>query len=137
MDPLANLQTVDRGHGDRGDDHADNCERGRVALRQPDRAGADQVCQFSGSRIQNSDGDRHSVKPKVPCSEKTAEISEGAMRPNVQAAFERHNVVEQNHHRRHRKIKDEHGRNPGQRLRPSEHCRHPHPGATHNAEHLR
>ena len=68
---------------------------------------------------------------------KAGQVAEGAMRPHVQSAFERHLAIQADHRRGHGHIKRHHGAQPEQHLCAAQPRGHAHPRTAHHAQNLR
>src|SRR5271155_1024135 len=132
MNPLTPFESASRSESYRDHDGRNNPERSQMIFGQPGGLGSNQVSQLGRNCIKNRGGYGDSVNPKVPRREKSAHAAECAMRPDIKSALERHSPVEGDHHRSHRKIKQQHGRDPGYRLSPAQLCGNADPAASHH-----
>lgn len=136
VNPLPDLETAECGKGDCDQDHGDDRNRGEMVLRQPGSGRAEKVREFGGDGVENGGGHGDPVDPQIPRGKKADEVPERFARPRVKAALERNGTVQINNGGRHGKVKQQHGGNPGDRLRAPKARSHTNPCTAHDAENL-
>jgi hypothetical protein len=107
-----------------------------MILRKPCSGRADEVCEFSGQTVEDGSRDGDAVHPQVPGSEEPTQIPESPVGPDVESAFQRPNPVETDDGGGHRYVKDQHGCDPGESLRPAQSRRNSDPGTADDAKDL-
>ncbi len=136
VDPLAKLQAAVSSEGDAGKHEDDDGQAEQAILWQAARSRADEVGNLRWDGVEDGGGDGDAIDPEVPRSEETAEIAEGRTGPDVESPFEGHGAVEADDRCSHGYIKEQHGRNPDERLCPAESAGDAHPRGADDAEDL-
>ncbi len=116
VNPFAKFEAANGGETYGNDYGGDDGEGRGMILRQPGGARAEEIGDLAGNGVEDRDSDGEAVDPQIPGGEEADEITEGAMSPNVEATFERHDAVEADDHGGHWEIKKQHGSDPGERL---------------------
>ena len=107
-----------------------------MILWQPRSRWPYQVRKLGWNGIENGRRDGNSVDPDIPCRQKTSKLAKSPVHPHVQATFERHPAVQSDHRSGHRQIKQQHRRDPCDRLRSPQPRSHADPRTADNAEDL-
>ena len=110
--PFAKAEPADGDEDQPGNQRAVERRDENATRRQPGRGGTDGVGKIGRDDEPGAGHDGDAEQPEIPRHDEAGEFVEAKFRPLVEAAFQRHEAIEINHHRRHREVEKENGEQP-------------------------